>query len=300
MKKTLIIFTGILLGTFVIFSLLDTSEYALEKRIWRVQQQYDQMSKDPKVVPDREFEDIILQYRNIVTQYPKSPLAPRIHLQIGRTYVLRQDYTKARQAFQEVIEAYPDHISIGAEALSSIGNTYEIQGDAAMAVQTYRRISEEYTKTELGLNMPLYIANYYLRLNKPTESATALQNAVNFYKKISRENPQSPLEFNSLRLLVTAYFAQQQWNDGINVLSRLLLEYPSREYLTLERANLIIKALNTVAVTQLKDYDIPINIYQTFIAQNPDHLLNNYLLEVIKSLQLLKDQKVIITTEESK
>lgn len=300
MKKTLIIFAGILLGTFIVFSLLDTSEYALEKRIWRVQKQYDQMAKDPKVVPDQEFEDMIFQYRNIVTQYPKSSLAPQVHLQIGRTYILRQDYTKAREAFQEVVETYPGRLSVGAEALSSIGNTYEIQGEVAMAVQTYRRVSEEYTKTELGLNMPLYIANYYLRLNKPTESATALQNAVNFYKKISRENPQSPLEFNSLRLLVTAYFAQEQWNDGVNVLSRLLLEYPSREYLTLERANLIIKAINTVAVTQLKDYDIPINIYQTFIARNPDHPLNNYLLEVIKSLQLLKDQKVIISTEESK
>ena len=291
MKKTLTVFAAVLGGIFVLLSVLDTSDYALEKRIWRVQQQFDRMAKDPKVVPEKEFEDIVVMYRNIIRHYPDSELTPRVHLQIGRTYVLKEDYAKARQGFQEVIDQYPGDPFLGADALLSIGNTYEREGDHAKAVQTYQRVTDEYGKTELGLNMPLYIANYYLRLNQRTESATALQDAVNFYKRISRENPQSPLEFNALRLLVTTYFAQEHWKDGVNILSRLLLEYPSREYLTPERVNLIVKLLNTVSVTKLQDYDISINIYQTFIAHNPDHRLNSYLLEVIKSLQLLKDQK---------
>ena len=78
MKKTLMIFAAILGGIFILLSLLDNSDYALEKRLWRLKVKVDRVAKDPKVVPDREYDDLAIQYRKLIKKYPDSESTPEL------------------------------------------------------------------------------------------------------------------------------------------------------------------------------------------------------------------------------
>lgn len=294
MKKVLLVLIGILAGVFLLLSFLDKSDYAIEKKLWRIQKQFDQIAQDPRVVPDQKFESVARSYLSVIKQHPRSPLVKKIYLQIGRVYGLKKDFAKARENFQAVFNKYADDKEVAAEALMNLGITYEGEMDEKQAIATYKKIIDSYPTTDIGLNMPLYIVNYYLRVSKVNESNVALREAVSFYKDICRDHPKSIIEFNALRLLVTAYFAQKDWSQGVNTLGEVLLKYPSGQYMNVDRANLIIKSINTVAVTQLKDYDVAINIYQKFMSQNPKHPLNKKLQDMINALQELKKQNVSI------
>ena len=101
-----------------------------------------------------------------------------------------------------------------------------------------------------------------------------------------------PIEFNALRFLATTYFKQKEWSKGVETLEKVLLEYPDRQYLTVQRAEVIIKTINTVSLTQLQDYNVPLKIYEGFIARNASHPLNSVLKEMIKGLKKLQEKNI--------
>ena len=47
-------------------------------------------------------------------------------------------------------------------------------------------------------------------------------------------------------------------------------------------------------MTQLRDYEVPIKIYQGFIAKYPNHSLNSVLTEMVSALKELQGKNVIV------
>ena len=294
MKKTIIIFLAILVGVFLVLSFIDKSDYALEKALWRVQKQLNQVAKDTKIVPDQKFDDIATQFNKLIEKYPDSKLTPGIYLKVGSTYVFKKDYNKARSVFNKILKLYPELDILCATTLFSIGNSFEVEGNMQEAVASYTKLYKDYPLTDLGMNSPMYIANYYLKNEMHPEYKSSLRIAVSLYEKISSESPNTPQEFNALRLLVTAYNAQKEWRQAVGVLEKLLIDYPTPPYLSPQRANLLIKFINTISMTQLRDYEVPIKIYQGFIAKYPNHSLNSVLTEMVSALKELQGKNVIV------
>lgn len=294
MKRTLMIFAAILGGIFILLSLLDNSDYALEKKLWRLKKQVDTAAKDPKVVPDREYDDLAIQYRKLIKKYPDSDLIPELYLKIGFLYGLKKDFNKARAALEEVLKLYPDNKALCSLALLNIGNIYDSENDEKKAIAIYKQVLREYPLTDLGLNMPLHIANYYLRKEKSEEYKEAIDNAAHYYKRQAKKNPNSEIEFNSLRLLVMTYYAKEDWGSAVDTLGNILLKYASSSYLNPTRAGIMLKSINTISVTKLRDYDRPKVIYRKFIEQNPKHPLGKALQQMIDSLQQLDDANVYV------
>lgn len=297
MKKVLSILAGILVGLFIVLSLLDKSEYGVERKVWLAQKKFERLVQDPKAVPDVEFDNVIKQYTKIIHQHPSSSLTPKIPLQIGKIYTYKKDYPKARETFSETIRRYPQLPELSAEALANIGWTYELEKKWPQALSNYEKIIAQYPLTETGMNTPIYIASYYERNNDAAQAATAYQRAVAFYKKVAAEHPNSNYEFGALRILSSTYFSLQEWEKGIKTLGKILVNYPTKQYLNAQRADLIIRTINTISVTQLHNYDIPIDIYQEFIEKNSKHPLAKVLNDIISQLKLLKNKNVQVTAE---
>ncbi len=294
MKKLLVLFGLILIGLYIFLSEIDTSDYKVERSLWRVNNQYRKLTKkDPKFVPDNEFERIANQYDEIVQNYPKAKLTPRIYLQIGNVYLLKKDFTRARESYLKIISKYPENQELCAEALVGTAQTYERENNWTEALNIYEKVQDEYPLTMTGLNMPLYIASYYQRNGDLTQGEKAFDTAISYYKDVSNRYPSSPMEFNAWRLLATCYFSRKNWREGVEVLGKILNNYPSQEYLNSARASLLIKFINTVSVTQLQNYDIPIGIYQEFINKHPQHPMTNILRQMIKSLGELKSKNAV-------
>ena len=288
MRKTLIIFCAILVGLYFVLTFIDRSDYVIEKRLWRVGKKFEKVALDPRVVPEKEFLGIINEYRDLLKETLDSDLRPEIYAQIGQIYFLKGDYAKARENFQSILKEYSDNAILSARALFNVGNILEAEEKHEEAVNVYRKTVDLYPLTDIGLNTPFYIANYYYRVKDLEEARRAFNEAVSFYERVSDKYPQTPLGYNSLRLLFTTQVASDKWEDGLLTLERLLLEYSSEQYLNPSRADQMIKTINTIAVQQLEDSSRPIEIYQKFVEQNPGHSLNKYLEGVVEALRLLE------------
>ena len=222
MKKLFIIFGVVLIGVYILLSLLDTSDYTAERKFWVVNNQYKKLVSNPDAVPDYQFEQIILRYTKIIQSYPKAKLTPWIYLQIGNVYLMRKDFAKARERYLKAIDNYPENQELHAEALAATAQTYERENNGAEALRIYEKIQKEYPLTITGFNMPLYIASYYQRKAELPQAKKALDRAISYYKNISSQYPNSPLEFNAWKLLATCYFQRENWQEGVETLGKLL------------------------------------------------------------------------------
>ncbi len=297
-KRSILIFTSILTVVYGILTFLDRGgEYQVEQMIWKANEKFHEIARDPAAVPDQSFDQLSRQYQKIIEKFPKSPLAKKAYLAIGRLYLVQKDFPKTRLVMEKVLQRYPDDQDFSAECLTVIGKSYELAGDPVNAVKVYTGIMTQYPVTDIGLSTPLYIANYYKSINQNNKFMSAYNSAISHYKTLSAKYPNSSTDLKSLRLLANCYIEMKMWNEAVETFGQILISYPSKADLTPQRANLILKSINTISTIQLKNYDIPIRIYQNFIDQHPQHGLNKVLHEMIKSFNLLRIKGVEVDTK---
>jgi len=296
MKKIVLIYIGILAGVFVLFSLLGiNSDYAIEQMAWKVQREYLDILKDPKIVPEPTFDKVIKDYQKIIKRYPNSKLTPGIRMLVGNVYHVKKDYETSRKKFNEIIKLYPESKELQAQALSAIGRTYEAQDNWPGARKIYDRIMAEYTLTLTGLGIPLYIANHYKGVNDYQKTMDAYELAITHYNTLTAKNPDSPVEYAALRYLGNCYLEQKRWKEAVEVLGKIASQYGRPEYMNIRTLDTILKTINTVSVYQLKDYGLPLSIYQGIINENPNHPLKGYFEKMIDVLSTLKAKGVQVS-----
>ncbi len=299
MKKTLIAYVAVLAGVFIIFSLLDSqSDYVIEQKVWKVHQQYFDIIKDPNVIPEQTFHDVIAGYQKIIDKYSQSHLTEGLRFLVGRVYFLRKDYETARKKFYEIIEIYPQKKELHAEAMAAVAKTYEVQDNWAQAYKIYDQILKSYPLTQAALGIPIYIANYHKSLNDYQKTVDAYETAIVYYRKIASENPGSLVGYNALRYLSNCYLDQKHWIEAINTLGEILQKYAQAEYMTVQTVDMIIKTINIVSTYQLKDYDAAVHIYRGIIDQNPGHPFNAHFQKMIDTFNPLKEKGVQVTPAE--
>ena len=293
MKKTLITFLLILIGLFVVLSFLDNKgEYVFEQRIWKTNKRLLQAAKDPASVPERTFEEIANEYEKIINGFPTPELRSRAQALLAQVFFIKRDYPTARKKIHDIFEQNPHNEPLIAETYSMIGKSYELEGNWPEAQKNYEIIIHKYPKTTTGLTIPLYIANHYQEANEAVEASEAFKTAINHYQRMASRYPNSEVELKSLRLMANCYFFQKKWKEGLEVLGQILLKYPSPK-----RAGQIIQIINTVSVIELKDINIPVEIYQKILEQDPQYPLAKTLKKMMKGFQKLKSSNVQIKTK---
>ena len=296
MKKVVLIYIGILAGVFVLFSLLGrNSDYAIEQTAWKVQREYIDILKDPKVVPEQTFNKVIRDYQKIIERYPDSKLTPGIRMLVGNVYHVKKDYETSREKFDEIIKLYPQNRGLQAEALSAIGRTYEAQDNWPGARKVYDRIVADYALTLTGLGVPIYIANHYKTQNDYQKTMDAYDRAITHYNTLAAQNPDSPAEYNSLRYLSNCYLDQKRWREAVEVLGKITDKYGRPERMHIRTLDIILKTINTVSVYQLKEYELPLQIYQDIITKDPNHPWKDYFQKMIDTLSTLKAKSVQVS-----
>ena|SRR3989338_6424252 len=293
MKKTLVIFAGILVGIFVVLTLINAKdEYAVEQIIWKTNQQFSVAAKTPETVPDKVFKDIAAQYSAVIENFPNSKLLPRVYILLGQVYVTQKQYDVAREKFSEVLKKYPGNSILCAEALSETGKTYETQNNWSGALENYQQIIRDYPLTDIGLSASLYIATWYRTHNEISRAQEAYRNAIAYYKSLATQHANAEAGVKALRLLTNCYLDLRRWAEAVDVMGRILLEYPYSP-----AAPMTIKAINNISITQLKDSGKAISIYSDFIAKNPEHPFNKTLKDMIIAFKKLEEKNVEVTTK---
>ncbi len=293
MKKALIIYLALLFGLFVVLFALDRKgDYIVEKKTWELYRKHIDIAKDPVVIPDRAFEDIIAGYTNIISQYPDSRLAPELHIRLGGVYMLRKDYEAARKSFHEVITLYPDNKELSAQAMFKVGETYELDDNWVKASQTYTSIIKDYPETDTALSVPIYIATYYRGRNNFQKTMEAYEIAIRYYKRTAADYEDTKMGLSALRYLSNCYLEQNRWNEAIDTLGAILEKYASSGHMAVKDLDMAIKTINIISAYELKDYDIAVSLYQGIIDRQPGRPLNTYLEKVIDAFKQLREKGI--------
>ncbi len=288
-KKYLSAYAAVLAAVFLILSLLDKGgDYAVERRLWQINRKYTHALKDPRTASPYVFDEIVRAYRKVIAQYSQAESIPGVYVLLARIYIVRSDFENARETLSEVIKLHPDYGELSAEAVSLMAKTYELEGDWPKARELYQKVVEQYPRTNIGLTVPLYIAEYHQRRNDFRNAMSSYAKAIDFYREMAAANPDSRLEFESLRYLANCYVAQNRWQEAVETLKQILLKYPSDEYLDRPKADLIIKTINTIVTTQIRDYDMAIAVYREFMQKHPDHSLNDTFSSLVEHFEKLK------------
>ncbi|MEW5895762.1 MAG: tetratricopeptide repeat protein [Candidatus Omnitrophota bacterium] len=300
MKKKFLILCSILVVIYLVLSLLDNGEYRFEKQMWRMAKNFYSISKDPKAVPDAQFEKVIADYRAMIKKFPDSKYVPQVYSQIGMLYVMQKKYDDARKAYGEVVTGFSEDPVTVSKALMDIGNTYLFQERVKEAVDIYHRLWTDYGKTEVGFMMPLYIAGVYRSLNKDAMVQQYLERALVFYQGIARDEASGhAMQLNAYQSLATVYMAQQKWEKAIESLKSCLYLFADSPTISPRRLAMITRILNTIFIMQMKDFDRGIGFYEQFIADHPNHNLDKYIEKVIESLKYLKERDLSASTQKS-
>lgn len=293
MKKKILILFGVLLGIYIVLTMMDTSEYRAEKSLWRMQKKYTVIAQDPKAVPESQFKRVIKGYRNLIKRYSKSKYVPQMYSSIGMLYAMNKDYENARKVFGEVVTKFSDSPAVVSKALMDIGNVYLIENKMKQAVGIYRRIWIDYSETEAGFMMPLYIAKIYSNTGQEDMVQKYLAEAVAFYKNIAENEENSHMvRIVGYQTLATAYIAQKEWEKALDVLKKILYDYADSKLMTPQRLSGITRTLNLVCIVRLKDFDRAKAIYGGFIDDHSGHYLNPFLEKVLESLDLMKENNL--------
>ena len=296
MKKILFIYSAILLGIFIVLSVSDKkSDYMVEKKVWKIYKQHLDIAKDPNVIPDKNFEKVIGEYKSVIQSYPNSRLTPGLHIHIVEMYILRKDYEGARSVFYELIKSHPDNKEIAAEALFKVGGTYETADNWPEAYEMYQNVIREYPLTNVGLNTPIHIANYYRNQNDFQGTMGAYEFAIRHYSSIAATHENTKAGLSATRHLANSYLDQNRWREAISTLGVVLEKYSTSDHLTIKDVDMVIKTINITAAYQLKDYDVAISLYEEIIARNPEHPLRDYLHKVIDAFNQLQEKGIQVS-----
>ncbi|MBI3618339.1 MAG: tetratricopeptide repeat protein, partial [Candidatus Omnitrophica bacterium] len=123
----------------------------------------------------------------------------------------------------------------------------------------------------------------------------AYDRAITHYNALAAQNPDSPAEYNSLRYLSNCYLDQKRWKEAVEILGKITDKYGRPEYMNIRTLDTILKTINTVSVYQLKDYELPRQIYQDIITKDPNHPWKDYFQKMIDTLSTLKAKSVQVS-----
>ena len=223
MKRILLI---ALLGLFIAGCAND--QYAIEKQYWRIQKQAEKIFKNPSGSPPNELERVVNIINGFIQKYADNNLATEAEFSIARLYITKEAYDTAREQLNTIISKYNKSAAICSEAIFLIGNSYQIQDKWNPALEQYKKIMQEYSTTLRGIDIPIYIAQYYKSKYQPDNMIAAYKEAISHYRALSDKYPDSQLAYGADKLVAGCYMALKDWQGAIDAYNNIIAKYKGK------------------------------------------------------------------------
>lgn len=289
-KSALLVFILILIGIFMLLmSAGGDGEYAAEKALWRLVKDLDRLSVDSDHAPKVIFDDLNAKFELFYQKFPDSNLRPTALVKQAHIYILQKDYTSARDVIELMIQDYLDEPNIAVAGLAEIGRIFSLQNDVPAVVQTYRRIWEHYPLSDMGLTAPLSIVQLTTDPQSVGTKDKDFLGAEKFYQQLIVKK-EEPFSFRAYGLLAQLYVGRQYWDDAFKIYQRLFLEYAETAFFTPPIAETVLRSMNTIGVSKIKDLPRLILVYQKFIEKYPHHPIIPTVRGILNSLEQMMER----------
>ena len=280
MKKLVIILIFILIAVYVALSVLGSGgEYAAEKLFYRAMKINSSIAANPDVVPPKLIDDIESKMKRLLQKYPDTEIAKTANIKLVEFYVAYKKYDQALIQLDKVIKKYEKNPGILSMAYFLKGVAYEKQDKWPSALKEYHVVRDNYRDTQLGMQMPLYIANYYSRKGREVQAQEAYGEAVRFYENIQRENSGKALGYMASLFLIQTYIKSENFESAGRVVEETLNKYFSQMAIMQ-----LLPMVENIIVTKLNNSDKAVEIYKTILAKSKDAKLNKVLQKRIGEL----------------
>lgn len=200
-------------------------QYAIERRYWWLSKSAEKIFKNPMVSPPKYFERVIASLHNFAAKNPAHQLAVDAEFTVARLYIVKGEYASAQEEMKKIIAMHGESDNIRAEALFLLGNTYQLQGKWSAALEEYKKIIREYPMSLKGLEMPIYIAQYYKVKLQAEKMFAAYREAIIQYNSLAQKYPDSPLAFMVGKLTGKCYTEIQEWGRAADTYTMLIEKF---------------------------------------------------------------------------
>ena len=238
MKKSLFLFPSLLLLAFIFLTLIDCSDYALEKKIWLNQREYDQLSQNPQLMTKDQFYAVINSYKALIRHYPHSHLLVNIYMHMGDIYLAHRDIQLARACYEEILK-------------------------------------KKYIPDEYMAEVLVKIALAYKQEGKQDKANLELIQAEIKYKEIILKNKSLSETLTAEGILARCYLAQSQWENAFKVLSSILIKDPPSPLLNNQMKRSMINSIKELCIEKLKNPALFQRFFDELIKKYPN-LPRNY------------------------
>jgi tetratricopeptide (TPR) repeat protein len=280
MKKTIYILISILVVVYIALSVLGSGgEYAAEKIFYRAMKMSARITANPDVVPPKLLEYVESNFKNILEKYPKTEAARAANITLAEFYIYNKRYGDALSRLDLIIKANSKMPGVLSTAHFLKGRAYEKQNKWPNALKEYNIVRDDYTDTELGIKMPLYVARHYTDKGMDADARQAYGEAALFYKKLERDNNKSMLGYVASVLLIQAYMGAENYEESGTALEETIDKYGNGTTLAQ-----LLPQVENIFVNKLKQPERAIKIYKDVMEKTKNGRLKKVLEEKIGQL----------------
>lgn len=258
-----------------------TQEYNLERMYYHANKKYTQIVKNPSQANPSQIDAVIADFNKISNTNPNWEGIKNVRFIIAHLYFLKNDFCKAREKFKNLISDFPSQINICLQARFFIGVSYEQEGKWNKALAIFEKIMADYPVSQIAIELPFYIAQYYHKHKEYEQADKILRNAITNYEKIINNYPyEKRLTIAMEDIILKTYEKLNDWDGMIATLEKIVHKHYNTERgaQSLYRLAKICESKNKVKKA--------IDRYNQFIKDYPDHKLVNTIKTKIHSLQL--------------
>ncbi|KPK41320.1 MAG: hypothetical protein AMJ78_05765 [Omnitrophica WOR_2 bacterium SM23_29] len=246
----------------------DSGNYSAEKRFWRASKEFNRLMQNLEQATPQDHQKVIDLFREITIRYPSWPNSARAQFHIAQLYAIQNNLPQARTELEVILKEYSTNVDLCATALFTIGAIYEKEDKWDKAIETFDKLTSDYTNTYSALQVPLYIAQHYRGKGQAAQADAAYTAALEKYQKIIKDNSKTFGAVVAEDFAIACYVNQKKWTEAIDYLDSLARDYPDTP--------LAPKSLFTIGIIyqgQLKEPQKALEYYRKLIEKYPKNFL---------------------------
>ncbi|MFH1664737.1 MAG: tetratricopeptide repeat protein [Candidatus Omnitrophota bacterium] len=284
MRKALLICAAVLAAIFVVLSLLGRGgEYGAEKTLHRALEKMRSIEENPDVVPPKIVASVENDLKKVLDDFPEGGSARIAYPKLAELYLKSGKYDQAIALSDEVIEKKPDNIALVSKAYFTKAFSYERKGQWDKALAELEILKDKYINTPLGLQVPFYIANYYLRAGEPDKAERSFGEAIEFYQRLMSSYAGTTLGYAASDMLVQVYIYTGKFDEAGKTVEGIISDYPSGVALVRQ-----VPYIELIFVKMLKRPGKAAELFRKMEKETDDDRIKQYLEAAIKRTETIQ------------
>ncbi len=288
MKKIIYALILALVGLYILLAVASSSdEYNAERLLYHATRVSAKFAANPDVVPPAMQRSVERDLNIILSKYPHVKVSGMARLALAEFYIAGKKYDKAVSMLNDILVKYPGNENMQSRAQFLKGFAYEKQDKWDRALAEYNLLRKKYPKTQIGLQIPFYIARHYYAKGEENQAQGVYTEAVSFYRALESENRNNIVGYTAASLLVYVYMNLKQYEEAGRTAEEILNNYPLAVSLRDQ-----IQNVDTIYISILKKPQQAIEIFRVVKDKTKDPNAQKFLEKHIEAIkQQILDKK---------